>query len=540
MLAALMGVSAIGSTKAHAATFCAPPLMYTVSAHPGLSIVKRTNCGNTREIVGTFPDEPIISPNQKLVAWIEKSPPSLSRLHVAAIDGTSDHVITEGTFTTVAWSPGSDRLVYGEFHDLAQAGVYTIRPDGSAKSLLVGPISGSFFSFAWSNSGKNIAYIRASDNGENYEIVLTDAQGTTPRVLYSSSSANLVQDLAWGPDDSYLIFSESPGGDDFKSKALRINIAGGTTTEIPTVGGGAHAPHIGPGSALAYMTSGPYGNRIAVQPMMDSTQAVFFEGSSNDTINAANNPVFAPGVVTPQPTPTPTPTPSPKPSCPTLQFFGLRGSGEKFNDSYGGMGKTVDWIKRYLASQIPGMKSAAVNYPAIPVKIGSLNYPVDYTNSELKGATNLDDAFHRFITQCPKTYVVVAGYSQGADAVGDAFGWLNSAEKKHIAAVVMFGDPVFNPRQPSADHGDYSSNLSGILVKVFREKPRVFLGVQNNLFLNFCTRGDPVCNFSAGNSTPTCLQGKPACPHLRYVERGWTKLAASWTLSHWRALPVLK
>lgn len=45
---------------------------------------------------------------------------------------------------------------------------------------------------------------------------------------------------------------------------------------------------------------------------------------------------------------------------------------------------------------------------------------------------------------------------------------------------------------------------------------------------SYCTLGDPVCNYSAGNLAP-CAAAL-YCPHLHYVDLHYTAAASEWIL----------
>jgi cutinase len=110
-------------------------------------------------------------------------------------------------------------------------------------------------------------------------------------------------------------------------------------------------------------------------------------------------------------------------SCPPLHFFGVRGSGETTSkqDAYG-YGITVESVRQTVLSQVPEATAVAVNYPAIPVVYPSASHvssfltfiSTQYRTSESTGVKNLTAAVSAFISACPSSYVVLAGYSQGA------------------------------------------------------------------------------------------------------------------------------
>jgi hypothetical protein len=260
-----------------------------------------------------------------------------------------------------------------------------------------------------------------------------------------------------------------------------------------------------------------------------------------------NDPsMYIPPVPTPSPTPTPTPTPNPTPSptptpaprnCPKLQFVGVRGSGETKKDA-GGYGATVASVKDVIEKMVSGTQSFPVDYPAIPIAAGGRVYLEEYVKSVARGQEALDAFLTQFIVECPHTYVILAGYSQGAQVAGDEFAYLTSYEKSHIAALVLIGDPRFNPNQPEVNEGNYNKNLSGIYQIVVPDSERVIEEPWVSNVKSYCSKHDPVCNYSVKNTLKCKVSGNK-CAHLQYVNEAWTKLAAHWAIKHWRNLPPL-
>jgi len=74
---------------------------------------------------------------------------------------------------------------------------------------------------------------------------------------------------------------------------------------------------------------------------------------------------------------------------------------------------------------------------------------VDYNNSVMgymtggdgPGSTKMAEMISAKAAQCPKTKLIVSGYSQGAQVTHNALNSLGDSVKSHIAGVVVFGDP---------------------------------------------------------------------------------------------------
>ena len=111
------------------------------------------------------------------------------------------------------------------------------------------------------------------------------------------------------------------------------------------------------------------------------------------------------------------------------------------------------------------MRAQAIDYAAVAVPF-AVFVPPAYSASVVQGELMLTSFLTSFHSSCPKTPTVLAGYSQGAHVAGDVFQDLPSAVRASIVGVVLFGDTRFNPAQPAADEGDYSTGLRGMFAGV--------------------------------------------------------------------------
>jgi hypothetical protein len=186
------------------------------------------------------------------------------------------------------------------------------------------------------------------------------------------------------------------------------------------------------------------------------------------------------------------------------------------------------------------LEAEPIDYPAIAVKFWEPSYYLaDYQASKDAGVELLQFSIRQYIRNCPTELIILAGFSQGADAVGDAFLGLTPNEAKHVAAVIMFGDPRFNPAksQKRVDQGHYSSTWAGVAapkagLRVIPNKPTDWQPYVHS----YCAKGDVVCNYDAPNIA-SCLTGSDVfCAHLQYPERGWTYDGAKWAVDRWKKL----
>lgn len=94
-------------------------------------------------------------------------------------------------------------------------------------------------------------------------------------------------------------------------------------------------------------------------------------------------------------------------------------------------------------------------------------------------------------TRCPKTNIVVGGYSQGAMVARVGTAWANESAKKMIKGLVLYGDP-----------------FNGATVKgVPKEKVKIF-----------CNDSDGVCKGALSIGVG----------HLSYTSNGDVKKGADW------------
>ena len=195
-----------------------------------------------------------------------------------------------------------------------------------------------------------------------------------------------------------------------------------------------------------------------------------------------------------------------KAPCPQYELIGARGSGQKANADEQRMGPEIyDFLKR-LSLALPGteLRGYGVQYAAVsvvekfPTLAGSqalLHVGGAYTNSVREGRDDTLLAFHTTHTRCPDARFVLAGYSQGAQAIGDALARMSTAERGLVAAVVFFGDPFFKADSWSARTTDPSR------YGIFGPRPEWPEDLHGKAF-SYCHAHDPVCGLSTRHDVP--------------------------------------
>ena len=171
--------------------------------------------------------------------------------------------------------------------------------------------------------------------------------------------------------------------------------------------------------------------------------------------------------------------------CPDAEVVFARGTGEPV-----GPGGTGQAFIDALTAQLPGK---AINiYP--------VNYPstTDYVNSARTGAADAMAHVQGTAANCPKTKIVLGGYSQGAAVMDLTSHQLSPQVANHVAAVALFGNP----------ESSYSKQLSDSQI------PAIDASYSPKT-IDICLPEDIYCT-----------EGGNILPHLQYVP-GSTDQAAT-------------
>ncbi|BDY28059.1 cutinase family protein [Mycolicibacterium mageritense] len=180
------------------------------------------------------------------------------------------------------------------------------------------------------------------------------------------------------------------------------------------------------------------------------------------------------------------------PKCTDIEVIFARGTDEP-----AGIGTVGQAFVETLKPMVKGatVGSYAVQYPA----------SWDFIKAAA-GATDMSKRAQATAARCPKTQIVLGGYSQGAavvDVVATSpiagLGYtapLPASVVPRIASVVVFGNPSARIGQP-----------------LTRMSP-----VFGSRTADLCNTNDPVCSL-----------GRDFDAHVRYPQSGLVKLAAQWT-----------
>ena len=244
------------------------------------------------------------------------------------------------------------------------------------------------------------------------------------------------------------------------------------------------------------------------------------------------------------------------PSCPSLMFFGVRGSGEngETDSRYGGYGKTIWSLKQDMQPIVHGMEPFPIGYPAIAVPVQQVlevlfgstfvqvvaaeelyTYETRYNASVTAGVAQLLTEYNVYERACRGHRVMFAGYSQGADVIYQAYKLLPPGQQQHVI-MASFGDPHFDSYDTFVDQGSFTKGLLSILPYWWAsDEVHTFPYSDGSHVHSWCLHGDGVCNYSFGNMVGA-LPPPPfssSYPHYHYMDV-YTAEAAQWAYGVWK------
>jgi len=538
--AALAGLSVAGlmlptsAPSAAASSTCVPD--YAFVNDPGIAL--RTQCDTAQTQLTTGGDfRPTLSPDGKHVAFVRVNNNATNPEDAEIMPTTGgDPVQLPGwnNVSYISWSPTGSQFVIVKNED----GVYIVNTDGTISSTILPDYSGSVNAAVW--CGNKIVYDESDGFDHVINIYAANTDGTGATQLTSNGTDTWP---ACSPDGKWVFFQEASTTDPTLFHVSVVPLSGGTPVQVTAdAGDGAMTPTVSADWTLGwYNNSSPQGLQfmwLGGTTVVNGPQGVLYEpsfASGDGSIPAPAGFPIAYNSTAPSPTPTATA------SCPAVQFFGLRGSGEEQSDDGGsGYGSTVGEFERTLTQLDPAVSATEVDYPAVPVLYtGLVSYTSTYNNSVAAGKNALQTALSVMWHRCPSVHVVLAGYSQGAQVAGDVADTLPGSERALVTAVALFGDPRFNGAQSRVDVAatGYSKHRGGIIVKwptmhsSLRQVPSDLV----SRFQSYCIENDPICNWTpqwlsvcAAVTNPSWNPAYQDCPHVQYVVREWPYKAAYW------------
>ena len=176
--------------------------------------------------------------------------------------------------------------------------------------------------------------------------------------------------------------------------------------------------------------------------------------------------------------------------CSAVEVVFARGTNEP-----PGVGSVGQAFVDALRSKVPGRSVGvyAVNYPATD----------DFVRSSLAGAGDARSHVQSVVGSCPKTRMVLGGYSQGAGVIDMTTEQLPPEMADHVAAVAVFGNP----------ESAFARMLGGGQLPAISP-------LYSPKTIDLCVPDDPICS-----------EGRNARAHVLYVQSGMTNQAAAFAAS---------
>ncbi|MCV7194365.1 cutinase family protein [Mycolicibacterium brumae] len=207
------------------------------------------------------------------------------------------------------------------------------------------------------------------------------------------------------------------------------------------------------------------------------------------------------------------------PDCADVHVIGAAGSGQRNAMSMAtqeGMGDVVYSSYQQLRSDLVKagytVTSESVNYPAVEVpEDGSIGGWMGFMDSVRAGAAATGAQYQAYVTKCPTSKVVLAGYSQGAMAVHRNLHGL--ATSPQLAGALLIADGDRNPTDTTIKMGTTALIAPGETMGVGHEH-YILAGTNTDPLpadlgartISVCDVGDPVCDYDVDGDEATPAQ----------------------------------
>jgi cutinase len=203
---------------------------------------------------------------------------------------------------------------------------------------------------------------------------------------------------------------------------------------------------------------------------------------------------------------------------PEVRIIGVRGTTEPQTGS--GLLKP---IARTIARNVPNRCTyTELDYPASYVSI-DIPRSYDLGRSPAIGVSNLVSLLNRMTQAEPEPEIVLLGYSQGAQVIGDALvpagqrlagndaGEITASASDRILVIALFGDPRFVDGEPF-NAGTFKPGKQGMYARELGSLDRYA-----DRLRNYCSKDDLTCQ-----SSGTTIDG-----HVSYFQNDMPDQAAA-------------
>lgn len=146
--------------------------------------------------------------------------------------------------------------------------------------------------------------------------------------------------------------------------------------------------------------------------------------------------------------------------CPKLILYFSRGSSQALTGAQLGLATPgIELYEKLRARYGAGNVGEVANpYPAVAISIRPLERGLRipsvafYRYSVHSGVDTAIRNVADLLDLCPQSDLVLGGYSQGAQVTRGALAGLLADERERVAAVVLFGDPYFDPNEKAVTY----------------------------------------------------------------------------------------
>jgi cutinase len=205
--------------------------------------------------------------------------------------------------------------------------------------------------------------------------------------------------------------------------------------------------------------------------------------------------------------------------CPSVILYFARGSGQKLAEAPTGFSVPGQQMFEAVARRYRPGAVASIADPYLALSVKSFFeglYGLSAGNGAETAAQNLTD-LRRL---CPASWLVLGGYSQGAQAIRTALPLLDQAVRERIAAVTLFGDPYFKPREPYvvALSTFRKGRRRGVLRFSTISAPAIEREFDGRVF-SWCRKSDAICQTLGGTQAHKLYAGpEPHNPEADHAE----------------------
>ena len=189
--------------------------------------------------------------------------------------------------------------------------------------------------------------------------------------------------------------------------------------------------------------------------------------------------------------------------CPKLVLYFSRGSGESAFGPGRGLGAPGFKLFMALATEYGAhnVGEMANGYPAVRVTVRILGVKVidvislpRYRSSVTNGVRSATRNIADVTVLCPGSLMILGGYSQGAQVTREVLAELDNQERRRIAAVVLFGDPYFNPKERDVHYFPGGEReRRGVMLRLPRARAIPISTMYAGRVFSWCHPFDVVC-----------------------------------------------